>query len=547
LFSAVTSAFIIEVDSKLQSDPNDETAALLRVLIYKIDNTTFGNNIPALPQWTGPPLAIVQVQTILFASLVVSLFSAFLAMLGKQWLNRYESNDMKELAVKRSRMGGLAIRRSHNRQRKLDGIIAWYFSHVMELLPLMLQVALLLLGCALSRYLWEIDTTIASVVIAVTSLGVTFYLFIVIAGTVFESCPYQTPVAHLLRYIIDNLRRTLPTLRSALVATTTFISSNYSRLVQVSKCCHAVADWWSAVRRPWYSIINVYYTLRFLVFLLIAPARDAYLLGQAALLSLVSFSKDVYRQLLGRSGAPHLRLIHTSPTQSSDQDRRMIMLDLRCISWILRTSFDETIRLSAFKHLALITKLYHFHSTIVLDCFNIFIGCVSVNPSNNKVEIMPGLDKLATASANGFFRTLHHLATMDPTSRALADVQRRYKEFFPSKLDYAGLPFSSIMTKIHDLAGRFGNPRDIRWRYQRMSIQEHVKYARDLTEDAQEKYQQTQHRKVPRWILRSTLYLLSLGTLAPEAVVADCLTIVAIDLGCDVSNIAISDERYAQM
>ena len=87
LFSAVTSAFIIEVHSHLQQDPNDETAALLRVLIYKIDNTTFGNNPPTIPQWTGPPQTIVHVQAILLASLAASLLSAFLAMLGKQWLN----------------------------------------------------------------------------------------------------------------------------------------------------------------------------------------------------------------------------------------------------------------------------------------------------------------------------------------------------------------------------------------------------------------------------------------------------------------------------
>jgi hypothetical protein len=46
----VTSAFIIEVDSKLQPDPGDETAALLRVLIYEINNNAFGGNVPAIPQ-----------------------------------------------------------------------------------------------------------------------------------------------------------------------------------------------------------------------------------------------------------------------------------------------------------------------------------------------------------------------------------------------------------------------------------------------------------------------------------------------------------------
>jgi len=117
---------------------DEETAALLRVLIYKIDNTTFGDIIPLILQWPGPPHAIIQVQAILYASLAASLFSAFLAMLGKQWLNRYASVDMR----------GSAIERSQNRQRKLDGTVTWYFDHIMELLPLMLQFALLLLGCA---------------------------------------------------------------------------------------------------------------------------------------------------------------------------------------------------------------------------------------------------------------------------------------------------------------------------------------------------------------------------------------------------------------
>ena len=194
--SAVASAFIIQVDSQLQPDSGDETAALLRVLIYKIDNTTFGTNVPTIPQWSGPPPAIVHVQALLFTSLAASLLSALLAMLGKQWLNRYASTDMQ----------GSAIERSQNRKRKLDGIIRWYFDSVMESLPLMLQVALLLLGCALSRYLWEANINIASVVIGFTSFVFLFYIFIVIAGTIWDSCPYQTPGSTFFRYLGSTVR-----------------------------------------------------------------------------------------------------------------------------------------------------------------------------------------------------------------------------------------------------------------------------------------------------------------------------------------------------
>ena len=116
-------------------------------------------------------------------------------MLGKQWLNRYNSIDMR----------GSAIERSQNRQRKLDGIVAWSFDWVMESLPLMLQAALLLLGCALSRYLWEINIIVASVVIGATSFGILFCLFITVAGAAFESCPFQTPGVIVLRYIARSL------------------------------------------------------------------------------------------------------------------------------------------------------------------------------------------------------------------------------------------------------------------------------------------------------------------------------------------------------
>ena len=140
---------------------------------------------------------IVEVQAVLFASLAASLLSALLAMLGKQWLSRYASIDVR----------GSAIERSQNRQRKLDGIIGWYFDYVLESLPLMLQAGLLLPGCALSRYLWDVNATVGSVVVGITSCGVLFFLFIVIAGAASRRCPYQTPGAHFSGTFLISLAR----------------------------------------------------------------------------------------------------------------------------------------------------------------------------------------------------------------------------------------------------------------------------------------------------------------------------------------------------
>ena len=84
LFSAVSSAFIIDVQSNLQPDPNETTAAYMRILIHNMNNSLFPDADPSLVTWTGPPPGIVTVQSLLYASLATSLLAAFLAMLGKQ-------------------------------------------------------------------------------------------------------------------------------------------------------------------------------------------------------------------------------------------------------------------------------------------------------------------------------------------------------------------------------------------------------------------------------------------------------------------------------
>ena len=96
------------------------------------------------------------------------------------------------------------IERCGDRQRKIDGLEKWPFQLFIESLPIMLQIALLLLSCGLSRYVWSVNTSVARVVISFTVLGVIFYLGIVIAGTSSYECPFQTPVSTALRALRGN-------------------------------------------------------------------------------------------------------------------------------------------------------------------------------------------------------------------------------------------------------------------------------------------------------------------------------------------------------
>ncbi|KAJ7648985.1 hypothetical protein DFH06DRAFT_996743, partial [Mycena polygramma] len=84
LASAVSSAFIIQIQPELQPDPTDMTHALLRLLIHNVNGTVFPDS-DVIPQWTGPPTVVVAVQCLLYGSLASTLLAALLAVLDKQW------------------------------------------------------------------------------------------------------------------------------------------------------------------------------------------------------------------------------------------------------------------------------------------------------------------------------------------------------------------------------------------------------------------------------------------------------------------------------
>ena len=218
------------------------------------------------------------------------------------------------------------------------------------------------------------------------------------------------------------------------------------------------------------------------------------------------------------------------------------MLDLRCVSWMVRTSLDKAVRLSTLKHLATVVALANFDPTLVADCLSIFIGCISVK--DHKVVITHESEELAAISATCFLHTFHYLSVTDPTSSVLTDLRQQYNRFFPLGPVFRGLPFYCTMAIIHDLVNR-----DVQWGNYRPSSQGHIAVAQDVAEVAQVEYLKTQHQKVPRWAIRFAFHSLSLYPLPPTPIIANCLSIIAIDLGCDVSSARAitSDQQYVHI
>jgi hypothetical protein len=220
----------------------------------------------------------------------------------------------------------------------------------------------------------------------------------------------------------------------------------------------------------------------------------------------------------------HIWLHRTSPTPKQRLDNQPTVLDFRCTSWSLRTSLERPVHLSTLKYLLTIAEYTNFNPTVATDCFNIFVGYVSV--SNDKVVIVQGLEELAILSVKCLFRTLRHLSATHPTSSVRVDLHRRYNRIFATRPEFRGLPFYHAMTNLHALVDNDWSPRHVKWTDYQPSNQELIPFASHMVEAAWEEYQQTQNKRVPCWILRFALRFLSLDPPPPASIIADCLTII---------------------
>lgn len=478
----------------MQPDYGQQTVEILKTLVRAVNNPT-PDAVPEFPQWTGPPQTIVQVQSILYSSLCTALFSAFLAMLGKQWLNRYV-------------VGSIADR-SHHRQRKLDGMVTWYFDIFMEILPLMLQLALLLLGTALSLYLWGLQPTVSRVVIGITSLGVVLYLFLVIAGSLYPSCPYQTPASQTARHMWERL---IPNLIKGLRHS---IHESYS----LGAVWHRQDGWgWISFR---------------LLFLPVILVADCYCIVKYLAIRLFRSMKASILYLL-RSIRRDNRTSRTLDAGGrTAQEAALYILDFHCIAWILDTSLVKTVHVIALEFLATLPISHDTNPAVIVRCLDLLFSCIDVDSSNRAV-ILSGSEALANAAATAFLHILVQLHRVDPG--LLDDFCERYRSRFSKDITFHQRP-ATVMTILHFCLYDMSHRAFPSWGGYRLSPLTHEAVSKALV--VRSRQQCDVLKKVPRWVLRFVLHSLSQRTLPSDVVVSCCLRIVSNDLG----GTTIEDER----
>lgn len=80
---ATITSLLLYLVPQLEPSPGDKTVALLRVILYNMNNTAFGDDIPTLTDWERPPVGAFTAQKILFFCLCTLLSGGFYILVIK--------------------------------------------------------------------------------------------------------------------------------------------------------------------------------------------------------------------------------------------------------------------------------------------------------------------------------------------------------------------------------------------------------------------------------------------------------------------------------
>ncbi|PCH38514.1 hypothetical protein WOLCODRAFT_149453 [Wolfiporia cocos MD-104 SS10] len=192
LFSAVVTAFVIESYHSLQGDDSGVSLETL--------------------QFT-PSQSAVRINICWFASLVISISTAFLAILGKQWLSGIKEG-----------FSPIPEIRGRQLQFRRDQFERWRVSHTLSTLPILLHISLLLFFAGLVEFLWFINRPVAIVAASIAAATFFFYIATHIISLVGTASPYRTTLTTLILVTANTLMMSLAPTSLALAETFTELS-----------------------------------------------------------------------------------------------------------------------------------------------------------------------------------------------------------------------------------------------------------------------------------------------------------------------------------
>ncbi|CAE6448084.1 unnamed protein product [Rhizoctonia solani] len=199
LFSAISTAFLIESSKLLKEDPTDVSAAALlsisRTLIAIAKNssvdTPASDAEPSAATIFVPSQHAILINALWYLSLSLSVATSLLAMLAKDWCRSF-------LANRTGHPWDQALRR----QRKWMMMEFWRMQELITILPSLIYLSLLLFAIGLCIYVWDINSTVALPIVLVYGLSIAFYLGSSILGATLDFFPYPTTLSPALRWLL---------------------------------------------------------------------------------------------------------------------------------------------------------------------------------------------------------------------------------------------------------------------------------------------------------------------------------------------------------
>ena len=376
----------------------------------------------------------------------------------------------------------------------MNGMVTWHFTLVMECLPLMLQAALLLLGYALSNYLFTINNVVAGVVVGFTAFGLLFYLLIVSAATLSYNCPFQTPLSLVIRFMLrfDNghkyLRRT---------------GKRLGRTFSFSK---------KRQQRP--------------------KSTGSYTLGSFNTFDARTIGNHIELVMAGAAN-------QQAPLFNKETDWHGYVLDANCIAWLLEMSTDADIILVIMKFIPEVVWYAGIQNVPLEILYDTALECF--DHSFGRPVVSPGLRNKAYLSA----KALLHLA-----------IQRQCIDHEADKVVFKSISSrhpivgfrryegdSDLESTLGVIDRVFGNYEAMQWQTFSFSVTHHAWMAHILLYRAWDVLRKD--LPLPDDVKEFVLHSLRLEPLPPTPIVTDCLFIIGLVLGVElhIDDLLIVDKR----
>ncbi|PBL00240.1 hypothetical protein ARMGADRAFT_1072614 [Armillaria gallica] len=195
LFSAVVTTFVVQTSQSLQPDYAAMSASLLYESVLVQRAIANGSPLTAIPPSPlNPTIAFVPATTdvwvnaLWFTSLFLSLTTALVAVLVKQWLHHYVALP-----------SGTPRDRSLTCQFRYAGFEKWHVQVIIGLLPVLMHLALAIFLSGLVIFLQPLRAALSWIICAGTVLVYTAYAVATILPILFSQCPYRTPLCDLIQ------------------------------------------------------------------------------------------------------------------------------------------------------------------------------------------------------------------------------------------------------------------------------------------------------------------------------------------------------------